>query len=133
MILNMQCEKCGSPVLFDNSREFMFCWSCGNKIFNPGPVLQSGQQLMAVPPAAAPVVPVGNPVYPPQYYYNGPNLIVSYQSNSSFPLLLFIHSTKERFYIDPGQTLSLRLNQGRHALFFGFGSKYYRRDIRILL
>jgi hypothetical protein len=112
----------------------MYCWSCGNKIFNPGPVAMKSQQLMTVPPTAVPAAPVPNMVYPAQNYYNGPNLIVSYESDrSGLPLFFRIHRTNEKFYINPGQSVSLRLNQGRHALFFGFGSKYYRRDVNIVL
>ena len=80
------------------------------------------------------MVPLNVMSAPVQNYYNGPNLIVSYEAaNSSLPLFFRIHTTNEKFYINPGQSISLRLNQGRHALFFGFGSKYYRRDIRIVL
>jgi len=141
MILNLHCEKCGSPIVFDDTREFMFCWSCGNKIFNPGTVAAPAQQLAVPAPAPGPaqltpvqMVPLNVMSAPVQNYYNGPNLIVSYEAaNSSLPLFFRIHTTNEKFYINPGQSISLRLNQGRHALFFGFGSKYYRRDIRIVL
>ena len=85
MILNMQCEKCGSPVLFDNFREYMFCWHCGKKIFNPGTVAAPAQQLAVPAPAPGPaqltpvqMVPLNVMSAPVQNYYNGPNLIVSY-------------------------------------------------------
>lgn len=134
MIINSQCDKCGSPVLFDDTREFMFCWHCGAQIFNPGQAAEPNRQLMPVAPVPAPAAPVSVVPPPVPNFYTGPNLIVSYQSDKpQYPMYFRIHTTNEKFNIGSGQSMSFRLNQGRHALFFGFAGKYYRRDIRIVI
>ena len=134
MNFNTKCDQCGSPVVFDDTREFMFCWHCGKKIFNPGPAAEPAGQLMPVAPAPAKIAPVNIVPPPVPNFYTGPNLIVSYQSDKpQYPMFFRIHTTNEKFNINPGQTMSFRLNQGRHALFFGFCGKYYRRDVRIVL
>lgn len=141
MNISTRCNHCGSSIIFDDSREFMFCWHCGEQIFNPGTVAAPAQQMVPAPvPAPAPTqlvpvqpVPVNVMYTPGQDFYSGPNLFVSYQSdNNRFPMFFRIHTTNEKFNINPGQTMSFRLNQGRHALFFRIGNKYYRRDIRII-
>lgn len=133
MNINTQCDKCGSPVLFDDTREFMFCWHCGAQIYNPGPASDPNLQLVPVAPAPVPAAPVSVTPPPVPNFYTGPNLIVSYQSSRpGYQMIFWIHTTNERFYFNPEQTMSFRLNQGRHALFFVIGGKSYRRNICIV-
>ena len=139
MLLNSYCDKCGKEVIFDDTKEYMYCWSCGNMIYRSAvqSAVAHAAPAQAVPVQAAPapvqMVPVNLVPVPVQTYYTGPNLIVSYQSsNQRFPMFFRIHTTNERINIEPGQTVSFNLNPGRHALFFRIGNKFYRRDIRII-
>lgn len=134
MLLNAFCNKCGKEVIFDDTKEYMYCWSCGQMI-SRAVVQNAASHAAPVQPVPVPVqmVPAGMVPSPMPVFNTGPNLMVTYQSNySGYPMFFRIHTTNEKFNIDPGQTMSFRLNPGRHALFFRLGNKFYRRDVSIV-
>ena len=144
MFLNAYCGHCGTQILYEDSREFIYCWSCGEKVFrselnlanlqpasfaDTAPV-QPAPAANAVPVQPAPAV---NYAYPNPAPYEGPNLIVTYQTiHPEYPMFFRIRSTNEKFFISPGQSMSFRLSIGRQTLYFGFNNRYYTKNLWIL-
>lgn len=128
MFVNAKCSHCGIPVAYEDSREFIYCWSCGQKIFKSELNLENAQPSPPVSTTPAQSQPeVENHVRA-----EGQNLIVTYQTtHPEYPLFFRIHTTNEKFYISPGQTMQFHLPMGLHSLYFGFKDKFYRRRIRI--
>ena len=146
MIFYSKCDRCGSEVKLDDTRGFMFCWKCGNKIFiTPGqsqsePAPATEPVIAPVPPQQPAPQPVPQPVpvvmpapvvnYVPQRIYTGPNLYIYYQSaHPNVLLIAVIRSTGQRFRFSHGQGLSFNLAPGNQELILKIGKRSYRRDV----
>ena len=129
MFINTYCRHCGTQVFYEDSRDFIYCWSCGEKIFKYELDLAAAQQQAPSANAA----PFQNVPYPNPVLDEGPNVIVTYTTaHPEFPMFFRIRSTNEKFFISPGQSMSFRLSVGRQTLYFGFNNRYYTKNLWIL-
>lgn len=69
MLFEMKCPSCGATMQFDDTKEFMFCPYCGNKVANLSEKVEVNQNIN-----------VSGTVYHVQDRSNEPNLYISYNS-----------------------------------------------------
>ena len=129
MFINTYCRHCGTQVFYEDSRDFIYCWSCGEKIFKYELDLAAAQQQAPSANAA----PFQNVPYPNPVLDEGPNVIVTYTTaHPEFPMFFRIRSTNEKFLIPANSSMSFNMGLGRQTLYFGFNGRYYARNIMVL-
>ena len=140
MLVEMKCPSCAGTMNFDDSRDFMFCPYCGNKVANLAQQININQQ-----------VTVSGTVNYVQDRSNDPNLYISFNTsdptivmetkivsdNTNAPSNAFVGMVSKlvppgakHTYVN-GQTMSFHLSQGPHRIVFKIGKKSYNKDIVI--
>lgn len=138
MLFNVKCPSCGSVILFDDSRVFMFCRVCGQKLYkDPSMTAENQPAQPQVQYAQQPQAPVQMPVVmqphvPVQNVPGSPNLIISFTSEHPRVFLITtILATGQSFQYSHGQSMTFTLTPGIHAIDLKIGKRTYRRDVLI--
>lgn len=130
MLINVKCPSCGSVILFDDSRAFMFCRVCGQKLLKDPSMTAAVQQPQV---QYAQITPVIMPAQVPVHGVpGGPNLIISFTSEHPRVFLVStILATGQSFQYAHGQSMTFTLTPGIHAIDMKIGKRTYRRDVFI--
>ncbi len=160
MIVSKQCPKCYEFIEIDDSREFMFCRYCGEKITNENFTKpQEPENVNSAPAQEAP--PTGNPYQQPQnpgfatappktapnpgfatappigqpanftVQNENPNLFINFRTvNIRYVLQTSIDNGMITQYTN-GDCIGFSLTPGKHFVKFRLGSRRYMRPIMI--
>lgn len=121
MLFDMKCPNCGATMQFDDTREVMFCQSCGGRVANIDQNININKQ-----------VNVSGRVVHVRDRSNDPNLIITYQTaNPDIKMVSRIVSTGAVGIYTNGKTLSYHLNPGQHTIILKIGIKNYSREIYV--
>ena len=120
MIHNIICTNCGAQMQFNDANEYMFCWSCGQKILRLS-------VLSAVKAATT------NKPFAPAPRSTGSNLAVSYDTSMpNVQMTLYFDDGSAPVLFTNGKSKKFHLEPGHHSLVFQIGNRSYRRDIEII-
>ena len=120
MIHNIICTNCGAQMQFNDANEYMFCWSCGQKILRLS-------VLSAVKAATT------NKPFAPAPRSAGSNLAVSYDTSmSNVQMTLYFDDGSAPVLFTNGKSKKFHLEPGHHSLVFQSGNRSDRRDIEII-
>ena len=119
MIHNIICTNCGAQMQFDDTKEQMFCWSCGQKILRLS-VLSAER--------AAP-----NKIFAPAPRSADSNFAVSYDTSmTNVQMTLYLDDGSAPVLFTNGKSKKFHLEPGHHTLIFQIGNRSYRRNIEII-
>ncbi|MBR6986565.1 MAG: hypothetical protein IKH82_00675 [Clostridiales bacterium] len=123
MDISVICNNCGAPIQFDDTKEYMFCWSCGQKILRLSVLTAVMQQQK---PAA-----VSNKPQAPRAA--GSNLAITYDSSmSNVNMTVFFGGGSQPVLFTSGKSKKFHLEPGHHEIVFQIGNRSYRRSIDII-
>ncbi len=115
MLIQLQCPNCGATMSVDDSKEFIFCESCGTKVMNAAQKVEITQTIINKTDKS-----------------NDPNLFISYHStdNSVQMVTRLCYSNRKDVYMS-GQELSYHLPKGKHDIVLKIGKINYDRTIYV--
>lgn len=117
MFTTMTCPNCGAQMEVEEGTDNIFCQFCGSRIMNTIPKVDLNQNI--------------NITYK-QDRSNDSNLIINYASSDSRVLMVtrIVETGQKNTYIS-GQTLTFRLEPGKHIIVLKIGKINYNRTIYI--
>lgn len=122
MLVNMKCPQCGAEISVENSLTKIFCKYCGNQMANA--MAQAVTQDVQINQTVNVVHTMDRS--------NEPNLYINYMSiNPQVMMVTRIVETGQKNIYISGQTMTFRLNPGKHVVVLKIGKINYNRTIYI--
>ena len=121
MLFQMKCPQCGADLIFDDSKEYMFCNFCGAKIAN----IEERRTININKTVS------GEVTYK-RDTSNDPNLLISYSTvETALTMVSVIKETRDKWIYTNGQSMSYRLSPGRYELIIQVGKRKWSRFVFI--
>jgi ribosomal protein S27E len=122
MEISVICTNCGAAMQFDDTKEHMFCWQCGQKILRLSVLAAMNQKAPAAPRPMAPAARSAGSNVAISYDSSMSNVRMTVNFGQGIPPENFISGKMKKFHFEPGL----------HTITFVIGNRVYKRNINIV-